>query len=213
MKNPHLKPLLGIFSILATGASPLVSQAAPGSIALVVSPSWTDVRTESSEPQESGIDSERKLSWGGGLMLDSPVGEALSLGVGALYIDRTFQVGTSSTRLERSVPTIFVPVELKFWIGDVLNVGAGAFAAIRTGKVKDSAILGGGTLASNAGNDHSGFDYGLTASVNALFPVAERTGILVGARYWYGLSDGSKSALYNEKIDDLSLIAGLSFKI
>jgi hypothetical protein len=171
------------------------------------------VRNNSDVPAESGIDSDRKLGWGGGLLFDAPLAPAFSMGIGALYIDRKFQVGTGSVRLERKVPTVMVPLEAKFWLGNAISLGVGAFGAVKVGDVTDTAIAGGGTLQSTTAADHETIEYGLTASANLLFPVAERTGILLGARYLRGLKNGSKNAVYDEKIDDLALQAGLNFAL
>jgi hypothetical protein len=200
---------------LAFAADPEYGAAAstPGSIAVVVTPSLTSVRNDTDLPQEQGIDSDRKLGWGGGLLFDAPLGHAVSFGIGALYIQRKFQIGTGSVRLERKIPTVFVPAEVKLWFGNVLSIGAGAFGAVKVGDVTDTVVVGGGTLDSTSSADHETIEYGLTASANLLFPVAERTGLLVGARYLRGLKNGSKSVAYDEKIDDIALQAGLSFSL
>lgn len=202
--------MVGIFAPLFPVSSAF---ATPGSVALVVTPSLTSVRNDTDLPQEQGIDSNRKLGWGGGVLFDSPLGENLSLGLGALYIERKFQIGTGSTRLERKVPTVFVPLEAKLWFANMLSVGGGVFGAVKVGDVTDTAVLGGGTLQSTSAADHETIEYGLTASANLLLPVSERTGLTVGARYLRGLKNGSKNAVYDEKIDDIALQAGLSFSL
>lgn len=202
---------LGIFALSLF--TPHSAFAAPGSLALVVMPSLTNVRNDTDLPAEQGIDSKRKLGWGGGVLFDAPLANALSLGIGALYNERKFQIGTGSVRLERKVPTVFVPIEAKFWFGNVLSVGGGAFGAVKVGDVTDTAVVGSGTLTSTSASDHETVEYGLTASANLLFPVASRTGLIAGARYLYGLKNGSKNALYDERIDDLALQVGLSFSL
>jgi hypothetical protein len=202
---------LGVFAPNFFGAA--IAQAAPPSVSVVVTPSLTGVRNDSSLAQEQGIDSNRKLGWGGGLLFDSPLGEGLSLGLGALYIERKFQIGTGSVRLERKVPTLFVPLEAKFWFMNVFTVGAGVFGAVKVGNVTDTTVVGSGGLQSTSASDHETVEYGLTASADFLLPIAERTGLIFGARYLRGLKNGSKSALYDEKIDDLAFQAGLNFTL
>ncbi len=205
---------LSLFSatLVALMIAPDILAAPPASVALVLSPSLTSVRNESNLAQEQGIDSDRKLGWGGGILFDAPVADALSFGIGALYIQRKFQIGTGSVRFERSVPTVFVPVEVKAWMGNVLSLGVGGFGAIRVGDTKNELVSGAGTLTATSNSSES-FQYGLTASANVLFPVAERTGLVFGARYLYGLNDGDKGVAYDEKIDDLALTAGISFSL
>ena len=202
-----------VLSVFAPLSSLNSAMAAPASVAVVVTPSLTSVRNSSDLPQEQGIDSNRKLGWGGGLLFDAPLANALSLGLGALYIERKFQIGTGSVRLERKVPTVFVPLEVKLWFANVLSIGAGVFGAAKVGDVTDTAVVGSGGLASTSASDHETIEYGLTASADLLLPVAERTGVIVGARYFRGLKNGSKNAVYDEKIDDLALQAGLSFSL
>ena len=186
--------------------------AAP-SIAFVFTPSLTSVRSSSDLPQEQGMSSSRKSGLGVGFLMDSPMTPNLSLGAGALYIKRKFQIGTGTIQTERTVPTIFVPVEVKIWLMNMLSVGGGVFGAFKTGDVTDTLIMGGSSLQSTTANDHKSFEYGLTVSANLLMPIAERTGLIVGARYLRGLSDGSSSAFYDEQIDDLALTAGVSLSL
>lgn len=213
LKNFFRNPTRTAFVAMAVAgmASPLSVLAADGSVAVVFSPSLTSVRTESTLAQEQGFNSERKLGLGAGILFDAPLTENLSLGVGGLFINRKFQIGTGSVRLERSVPTVFVPVEAKFWLGNAFSIGAGAFGAIKVGDAKDEVKVGSGGFSTNSAQDRKSLDYGLTASVNFLLPVAERTGFLIGARYLYGLSNNSSNIAYDEKIDDLALTAGISF--
>lgn len=207
--------LLGFFSVgLAHADSAQPSTGTPPSIALVVTPSLTSARSSASDSsQDAGISDHRKLGWGGGLLLDSPVGSNLSLGVGALYVERKFDIGSPGVTLERKIPTIFVPLEAKIWLGNLLNVGGGVFGAFKVGDVTDTVTTAGGTASVASDSDRNSFEYGLTLSANLLFPVTERTGVIVGAHYFWGLNDAAKSALYDEKINDLAFEAGLSFSL
>jgi hypothetical protein len=198
---------------LPTGALAADGSEPAPSLAVVITPSFTSVRTGDPLPQEQGFSEDRKLGWGGGVLFDSPLSEGLSLGVGALYIQRKFQIGTGSVRYERKVPTVFVPIEAKVWLGNAFSIGGGVFGAVKAGNVTDSVVTGAGTLNATSDPGRDTLDYGLTASANFLLPVAERTGVLLGARYLYGLTDGTKSAAYDEKIDDFALQAGLSFSL
>jgi hypothetical protein len=204
--------------VAALAAFPTIASAEEGSgaspsLAVVITPSFTSVRTGDPLPQEQGFSQDRKLGWGGGVLFDSPLSEGLSIGVGALYIQRKFQIGTGTVRVERKVPTVFVPVEAKVWLGNAFSIGGGVFGALKAGDVTDSVVTGAGTLNATSDPGRNTLDYGLTASANFLLPVAERTGVLLGARYLYGLTDGTKSAAYDEKIDDFALQAGLSFTL
>jgi hypothetical protein len=216
--NPIKLDRFGVTLSLVTLSSlgsmiPGYAASVPGSVGVVLTPSYTSVRTKTDLVQEQGINADRKLGWGGGLLFDAPLADSLSLGVGALYIRRKFQIGTGTTRLERTIPTVFVPVEVKFWLGNVFSIGGGAFGAVKVGDVTDSAVTGTGALVSTTASDHKTIEYGLTASANFLLPIAERTGFLIGARYLYGMTNGSNSSIYDEKIDDLAAQVGLSFSI
>jgi hypothetical protein len=206
--------LPGVSSTFAddTNASASPRQS-PGSMGIFGVAGLTGVRNNSDLAQETGVDSNRKLGWGGGIQFDAPLAKDLSLGVGGIYIERKFQIGNTANRLERKVPTILVPVEAKFWFGNVLSIGAGGFGAVKVGNATDTAIAGTGSLQSNSASDHQTVEYGLTASVDVLLPASERTGIILGAQYFRGLNNGSKSPLYDEKIDDILFKAGLNFSL
>jgi hypothetical protein len=206
-----LSTLTVLAASVAASTFPSVSHAAPGSVAVVFTPSLTNARAESEDVLEQGLDSKRKFGLGGGLLFDAPLSGNVSLGIGALYVGRKFQVGTGSLRLERTVPTVFVPVEAKLWLGNVFSIGAGAFGAVKVGDAEDRVVVGSGSLSSNSAQDRKSLDYGLTASANFLLPIAERTGFVLGARYLHGLSNNSKNSAYDEKIDDFMLTAGVSF--
>lgn len=183
------------------------------SIAVVAMPALTHARTNSDVAQESGISSDRKLGWGGGVLFDAPINPHFSVGAGALFINRKFGLGAGNIELERTIPTLFVPVEAKYWLANFFNIGAGAFGSVRVGNVKDELKVGGRTLGSTTSSDHNTLGFGLTASANFLIPVSQRTGFILGARYLFGLTDTTKSSIYDEKIDDLAFNLGVSISI
>lgn len=187
----------------------------PSSIGVFVMPSLTHARTDTSvsTPQQTGISSDRKLSWGAGAMFDAPLQKHFSIGAGALFSNRKFSLNSGPVEVERTIPTLFVPVEAKFWLANWFSLGAGVFGSVRVGSVKDKVKLGGTTLSSTSSSDHNTLGFGLTASANFVVPVSERTGFLLGARYLYGLTDTTKSSVYDEKIDDLAFNVGLSITI
>lgn len=73
---------LGLVTLSSLGSViPGYAASAPGSVAVVLTPLV----------QEQGINADRKLGWGGGLLFDSPLSDSMSLGID----DLAFQAGLS----------------------------------------------------------------------------------------------------------------------
>ncbi len=167
------------------------------------------VNTSSNDTiQQTGLDSTRKWGLGASIMVDSPAGP-VSVAMGAIYVRRVFEIGNNTLRIERTVPTLFVPLEARLWLGNVLYVGAGGFGSIRVGSQQDSVLSGNNTLASFSSDQRETLEYGMTAAAGFGFPVNERTGLALEARYFSGLTNASKDGVYDEKIRDFALTAGL----
>lgn len=188
------------------------SDSAKPSITVGLVEGLTGARTDSSI-QQSGINSGRKWGMGASVMLDTPIDKALSVGIGAIYIKRKFDIGNNTLSIERSIPTLFVPLEAKLWLGNFFDVGLGGFGSIRVGDEQNSVISGGNTGASISTGQRSTLEFGMTASLAFTFPIQDRTGITIGGRYLRGFTNSSDNSIYNEKIDDVLLTAGLRISL
>ena len=173
----------------------------------------TGARTDTSTPQQTGVNDDRKWGAGASVMFDTPIADAFSLGIGAIYQKRTFDIGNSTLEIERSVPTLFIPVEAKLWFGNFFDIGAGGFGSIRLGDEQNKIIAGSATTFSYSSGQRETLEFGMTLSAAVTFPFTERTGITVEGRYLRGFTDSSEDSAYNEKIDDFMLTAGLRISL
>jgi len=170
-----------------------------------------------SNAEFSGDSNNASLSadpkWGYGAMASIELGLADYAGIalGAHYMQRRFQISGGAIDWTRTIQTITVPLEARFYLLRVLSVGAGGFAAFPVGKTKDSFDNGDSTLV-NTGSKRKGVDYGLTGALGVNVPLGP-VGIFGEARYNYGLTDSAANSDVEEKIRDLLFTVGVKVKI
>ena len=162
--------------------------------------------------EQNGLSTSRKLGlgFGGSLSLhdaSAPIGFQL----GAWYLSRKFEIGDSTLRVVRTVPTVMIPAEIKLFPGGILSVSGGGFAAIRAGDVSDEVQVGNQSAFSFSSTQRKSTEFGLTAAAEVLVPVGAGSGLVVEGRYWRGLSNAADNSVFDEKIDDFTLMAGLRF--
>lgn len=198
---------------LLLGASPIGALAADGAqasltLGVVGSLSGVDVKSGDSV-QSTGLNSDRKWGLGATAFFDAPIAPMFSLAFGGMYIQRTFEIGNDTLAVERKVPTLFLPLEARVWFGDVLYAAGGVFGAFRVGDQEDRLLRGSNTVFSFSSDSRDAFEYGWTAAAGLNLPLSGRTGLTFEARYLSGMTDASKSSLYEERIRDLAVTAGL----
>jgi len=209
LEKRRLAPFLAIacaLSILPTAA--LANDVTVGGVL-----GLTNARVDSQNPLEAdGLTTSRKLGVGASVTLGfHEAADPLGLQIGAWYLHRKFEIDDSSLRVVRTVPTLLVPVELKFFPTGILSVSGGGFAAFRIGDATDEVQLGNTSLFSFSSAQRKSTEFGLTLAAEAEIPVAPMTGFIAEARYWRGLSNSADNSVFNEKIDDLTLMLGLRF--
>ncbi len=207
------KSVLGILGIVTLGLASASAFAASNGPRIAVGgiAGITGARTDSGSIQNTGITTDRKIGWGGGLLVEAPLTDDLGIEIGGLYLNRKFEVGGNNLNFTRSVPTIFVPLEARFWLGNIFSVAGGGFYSLRIGDENNSINSGNSTLVSFDTGGRERNEYGLTAAATVNLASVDKTGLFIEARYNRGLSNSSKNSAYEEKIDDLLLMAGLRF--
>jgi len=172
----------------------------------------TGARNGSSNPaQGAGLTADRKIGYGAGALIEFPFSEGLGIETGALYVQRKFEIGNPNFRLTRSVPTVFVPLEARLWLGNFFSVAGGAFGALRVSSQSDEVTSGSTTLASISSGNRESTEFGATAAATLNLAAAGKSGLFIEARYNRGFSNASKDGIYDEHIDDLLVLAGLRF--
>jgi hypothetical protein len=151
--------------------------------------------------------------WGYGVMTAVELGLADYAGVslGAHYLHRRFQISGNGVDLTRTIPTLFFPLEARFYLMKILSIGAGGFAADPVGKTSDSYSVGDTTVV-NTGSSRNGVDYGLTGALGVNLPLGP-LGVFGEVRYNYGLSDSASNGDVEEKMRDLLFTVGVKVKI
>ncbi len=186
----------------------------PASVTLGVAGGLTGADAKSSDTiQNTGLSADRKFGLGGAVMFDSPLAPMFSIGLGAIYLQRKFDIGNDTLRFERKVPTLFVPLEGRIWLGNLLYLGAGGFGAFRVGDQTDRIVTGNSASPTLSTGQRESFEYGLTASAAFTLPIVERTGFTFEARYLHGMKNSSKDGIYEEHIRDLVLTAGIRLSL
>ena len=173
---------------------------------------FTGVRQGSSNPtQATGLDSTRRWSLGAGLLLESPIVDSLGIELGALYIDRKFELRNSNLAIVRHAPTLFIPLEARLWLLDTLSFAGGAFVAFKTGDRTDEIITGNTSAGSFSSNSRQNTEFGTTVAATLNFSTGGKTGLFLEGRYNHGFTNSANDGTFEERIDDLLLMLGLRF--
>ncbi len=210
--NPNTSVTVLLVAALTIAASTSAFAAEGVRVAVAGIAGVTGARNGSSNSaQGAGLTADRKIGYGAGALLEFPLSDGLGIETGALYVRRKFEIGNPSFRLTRTVPTLFVPLEARFWLGDFLSVAGGAFGAIRVGSQSDEVTSGSTTLASVSSGNRESTEFGATAAATLNLAAAGKSGLFIEARYNRGFSNASKDGIYDEHIDDLLVLVGLRF--
>jgi hypothetical protein len=167
--------------------------------------------TGASDPYSS------RTGWGVGAEAELGLGSHWGLELGVLYLNRELSDTSVTPSLDSSFRYLEVPLQLRYWLGRTVSIGAGAYAAYAIGDIEDSS--GGSTAYSAAG--YGKFDAGLLASLGLHLPVGEKLSFFLEGRYSQGLSDlidhsaadASNPALADTRVhwSELELLIGLQF--
>lgn len=170
----------------------------------------TGVREGSSNPAQSkGMSSSRKVGWGAGVLIESLVAPTLGVETGMLFLERKFEIKNGAFSLTRTVPTLIVPLEARFWLIDSLSVAGGVFGSVRVGDQKDEYAVGNSTFASVSSGGREAIEFGMTLAATFGLLSIDKTGIFVEARYNRGFTNASKDGVFEERMDDLIFMAGV----
>jgi len=161
--------------------------------------------------QATGVNADRRMGFGAGALAEFPLNKFLGIETGVFYMHRRFDLGTDTVSLARTVPTLIVPVEARFWLGNVFSVSAGPFVAFSVGDQDDSVTTGPATATFSSGN-RDAVELGATAAATVNLATINKTGIFLEGRYNRGLSNSSRDGIFEERIDDMLVLAGLRYE-
>ncbi|MCO5113573.1 MAG: PorT family protein [Bdellovibrionaceae bacterium] len=134
--------------------------------------------------EDNGSGSEDdQYHFGVGALVEANINGVLGIETGAIFIKRQYDYEAAGFRLVQEVNRLHIPILARVWLGDYFSVGAGPFASIKVGNVKDSLEFGSTPIGSveTKADDSVEFGYDIAATFN--FAVSDKTGIFIEARY------------------------------
>lgn len=155
------------------------------------------------------LDKSTKAGFAGGLGANYFFNSSFSLELDVLYAQRAFTLKNGGTDTETKLNTIQVPLMARYWIlPKYLGLGLGGYWAETVGdaKVNDVSVKPG-----DAGFNRP--DFGLIASVQGRYPIAQNFHVLLDARFNYGLvnQNTQNDDNHSYKNRDLTLLAGVGY--
>ncbi len=183
-------------------------------LTLSLGPNFGSARTVGASPQldqtyvvgfESGFAVERRFFL-----------NTVGLELGANYLVRGFQLKTVFQEVSATSPGAEIPLQLRLWLGSLLSVGGGMYAATLFGPVEktirrpsEAAVT---TRTSPAGAGLYSIDFGFIASARVAFPVAPSTRLYAEGRYRHGAVDLAKDPAEKIYLSTVSAVGGLQFE-
>lgn len=164
------------------------------------------------------VKSDPALGFGAMTAIELGLADFGGVALGVHYLQRKFTLSGSDTpgvdyKLTRTLPTLFIPLEARFYFFKMLSVGAGGFASIPVGNASDKYKSGNVSTTVDRGKQRSGTDWGLTGAIGVNVPIGDTLGVFGEARYNYGLTDSASNGANEARIRDLLFTLGLKLKI
>ena len=200
---------LGVLAVLA---APLAQAAQVAILDVHLLGGWTGVAVEGTG-NERDVDASKSMSYGIGAGVEIPLAESFGLVTGLDYLHRKFQVGFDAARLERTIPTIIVPVMARAWIGDVFYVQGGVYGSKGVGSITDSAVSGNDTLIGFDHDNRRAIDFGAIAGAGVNVAMFGKTGLYVQGQYLHGFTDSAGATIYEERVRDLLVSTGIRIEL
>lgn len=174
--------------VLASAVALATIVAAPAAHALdLAAVGVLNLPNQSTDPE---VDLDGKLGFGFGGLATFGIAPMVGLQVGALYVPSKYEVaGTTVTS-----DALNIPLAVRVSPIDLLSVGVGGYytASMETNGTSDLGLLG---------------------SAAVKFPLAPLLGIVVDARYLFGIKDLAESDAASTKTRDIQVLVGLNFGI
>lgn len=200
---------LGIFTALAA------PQAQAAKLAILdahILGGWTGVAV-SGTGSEKNVTSSKTMSYGLGVGVELPLAESLGIVTGIDYLHRKFEVGFEKARIERTVPTVIIPVMVRAWIGDAFYVQGGVYGSKGVGDVKDTFKSGNKGLIGFDSQARRGVDFGGVAGLGLNLAMFGKTGVYMQGQYLHGFSNSSSASVYKERVRDLLVSTGVRIEL
>ncbi len=199
----------GMFTLLA---APQVHAAKLAILDVHIIGGWTGASVEG-EGTESSIDASKAMSYGVGLGIELPLAGSFGIVSGLDYVHRKFEIGFDVARIEKTVPTIIIPVMARAWFGDAFYVQGGLYGAKSVGSNNYEFKTGEDADLDFDYKDRRSVDFGAIAGLGVNIAMFGKTGLYVQAQYLHGFTDSAGATIYKERVRDIQVSTGLRIEI
>jgi hypothetical protein len=164
-----------------------------------------------SSPTGAG-NTDTKIGYGGGLLVDLPMNYWWSLEVGGLYVQRKTDFTDSSATGESD--GIEIPVLLRYHFNRYFSLGAGGYYNHAVGNYTlTSDTTGASSSSSYSDSSLSNYDFGLAAGAAIHVPLTSRIDFMADGRYTYGLTNVDETSGNSLKYRDIQVLLGFTFRL
>jgi len=198
-----MKYLAAILIVLSLGQSAYAKEDGAGSLILSLAGVANDRVKEVEADRE-----DNEVNVGGGVLIEAAVNDHFGIETGALVMNRQYDRESEDLRVVEEVTRVHVPVVARFWLADFFSIGAGPFAAFKTGDTKRTLEIGDRRVATLKTSADDDTEFGLDGAATLNFAVADKTGIFVEGRYSMMLDEEE-----DEDADEVSALAGIKIDL
>lgn len=157
-----------------------------------------------------------RLGIGFGALAGFPMGKALGLEVGALYLPHKYSTnsfGFVGTETNTSLTSLTFPVLVRITAIPLISFGAGPYMAFAMGDIASQTGTTAETTSTYSVSNMGTTDFGVMASAALELPIAIAARVLFDLRYQIGLSNVSQSTTFSFKYNNLFLMGGVKIAI
>lgn len=165
---------------------------------------------------ESGgqsFDAEEDLGFGLAGLLGVHLSPRFALESGVLWVNRNADFSGPGFELTQEQEVLQVPLLLRFYPLEFLNVGAGVYAGFDTGDVENNFTTGGPDDVGFDLTGGTGNEYGWMLAAALNFNLGEDTELFVEGRYTNPETNLIDSDAVERSANDVLALAGLKFEI
>jgi hypothetical protein len=153
-----------------------------------------------------------KAAFDFGALLDIPLGSDYVLGTGLIRHTRDMILDDDTAATETSYSGWLIPMTFRFMRAKFLGIGFGPYVALLSQRTKTSIHYhkspGNATINADDPN-RKNYDIGLQANLRIAIPVYHQAKVIVDGSYLFGFTDLNKSAVEEDKTQELLLMVGL----
>lgn len=161
----------------------------------------------------TGATVANKTGFGGGMMIEFPLGSKVGFEIGAVYTPYIYGLTSSGLDWTISWNMIHAPALFRFHFGNVFSLGLGGYYGMAMGKMKLKATALGQTVEAEDDLDSAAkSDYGVVGSMGFTFRLGKSMRFILEGRYLHGLKNLSASSSTTAYFSHMQGLAGFGFE-